>query len=219
MTNNKGHVIILWKSILSVIFKIDRITVFCIIYDSCQKKLHYIMYGLSKISYIFTMSLMVFHFISPDVKCVAFRIYKNILVDLDNILDCLDMSESTFFHALQQYQETGNIEPKSTTHGRPQKLYFNNLTYMTALKNYHPGFFACNAPDHWIRMRAVGAGELWWGTWADAHRVSDKVLSHIKILKSYRSAYCSILKQLTMMNSEFSCCSSFGCHVSWQCGT
>ena len=100
------------------------------------------MYGLSKISYIFTISLMVFYFISPDIKHAAIRIYKNNLMDLDNILDCLDMSESTFFHALWWYQETGDIEPpKSTTHGRPWKLHFNNLTYMTALINHHPDWF------------------------------------------------------------------------------
>ena len=75
-----------------------------------KKKLHSIMYGLgkilyrfrlSKISYIFTISLIVFCFISPDIKHAAIRIYKNNLMNLDNILDCLDMSESTFFHALQ----------------------------------------------------------------------------------------------------------------------
>ena len=85
-----------------------------------------------------TISLMVFCFISPDAKHAAIRIYNNNLMNLDNILDCLDMSESTFFHALQWYQETGDVEqPKSTTCGRPQKLYFNNLAYMTALI-HHP---------------------------------------------------------------------------------
>ena len=53
---------------------------------------------------------MVFCFISPNVKCAAIRIYENNLMDLDNILDSLDMSESTFFHALQCYQETGDVE-------------------------------------------------------------------------------------------------------------
>jgi len=57
-----------------------------------------------------SISLMVFCFISPNVKCAAIRIYENNLMDLDNILDSLDMSESTFFHALQCYQETGDVE-------------------------------------------------------------------------------------------------------------
>ena len=97
---------------------------------------------INKISYIFTIWLMVFRFISPDVKRTAIRIYENNLMDLDDILDCLDMSESTFFHALWWYQETGDIEqPKSTTCGRPWKLYFNNLTYITALINHHPDWF------------------------------------------------------------------------------
>jgi predicted transcriptional regulator len=59
---------------------------------------------------------MVFRFISPDVKRAAVRIYENGLMDLDDILDCLDMSESTFFRALRLHRETGNVErPKSTT--------------------------------------------------------------------------------------------------------
>lgn len=40
------------------------------------------------------------HFLSPDIECAAIRIYKSNLMDLDDILDCLDMSESTFFCAL-----------------------------------------------------------------------------------------------------------------------
>ena len=85
---------------------------------------------------------MVFRFISPDVKRAAVRIYENGLMDLDNILDCLDMSESTFFRALRLYRETGNVEhPKSTTRGRPRKLHFDDLTYMTALINHRPDWF------------------------------------------------------------------------------
>ena len=40
---------------------------------------------------------MVFCYISPNVKHAAIRIYKNSLMDLPNILNCLDISESTFF--------------------------------------------------------------------------------------------------------------------------
>ena len=77
---------------------------------------------------------MVFHYISPDVKQAAIRIYENDLMDLVNILAYLDISESTFFRALWLQQETGNVEcPKSTIHGRPWKLHFDDLTYMTAL--------------------------------------------------------------------------------------
>jgi transposase len=85
---------------------------------------------------------MVFHFISPDIKCAATRIYENSLMDLPDILDCLDMSESTFFRALRLYRETGNIKrPKSTTRGRPRKLHFDDLMYMVAPINHHPDWF------------------------------------------------------------------------------
>ena len=85
---------------------------------------------------------MVFRFISPNVKCAAIRIYKNGLMDLPDILDCLDMSESTFFCALRLYWETGNIErPRSTTCSRPRKVHFDNLTYMIALINHRPDWF------------------------------------------------------------------------------
>ena len=66
---------------------------------------------------------MVFRLISPDVKLAAVRIYENGLMDLDDILDCLDMSESTFFRALRLHRATGNVEhPKSTMRGRPRRL-------------------------------------------------------------------------------------------------
>ena len=85
---------------------------------------------------------MVFRFNSPNIKHATIRIYENGLMDLPDILDCLDMSESTFFHAWQLYQKTGNIKrPKSTTHGRPQKLHFNDLMYMIALINHCPDWF------------------------------------------------------------------------------
>ena len=52
------------------------------------------------------------------------------------------MLESTFFHALQLYRETGNIEhPKSTVCGRPWKLHFDDPTYMIALNNHRPDWF------------------------------------------------------------------------------
>ena len=63
-------------------------------------------------------------------------------MDLPDILDCLDMSESTFFRALRLFRETGNVEhPRSTTRGRPRKLHFDDLTYMIALINHRPDWF------------------------------------------------------------------------------
>ena len=85
---------------------------------------------------------MVFRFMSPDIKCAAITLYKDNLMDLNNILNCPDMSESTFFCALQWYCKTGDIEqPKSKTHGRPWKLHFDDLSYMTALINHCPDWF------------------------------------------------------------------------------
>ena len=85
---------------------------------------------------------MVFRYISPEIKRAAIRIYENHLMDLDDILACLDISESTFFRALRLYRETGNVEHlKSTTRGRPRKLHFDDLTYITALINHRPDWF------------------------------------------------------------------------------
>jgi len=80
----------LWKSVWVVQ---DRITAFWIIHDSWDKKrLHYIIYRLSQICTPVFSTAMVFHFISPNVKCAAIRIYKNGLMDLHvriNVLSCL----------------------------------------------------------------------------------------------------------------------------------
>ena len=85
---------------------------------------------------------MVFRYISTDVKLAAVRIYENNLMELDDILAFLNMSESMFFHTLQLYRETGNVEhPKSTTRSRPHKLHFDDLTYITAVINHHPDWF------------------------------------------------------------------------------
>lgn len=74
---------------------------------------------------------MVFHYISPNVKLAAVKIYENNLINLDDILACLNMSKSTLFYTLQLYWETSNVEhPKSTTHGRPWRLHFDDLTYI-----------------------------------------------------------------------------------------
>ena len=89
---------------------------FCKIHDSCEinkyiisfmdlENFKFVPVSLPQLSATWAMA-MIFHYISPDIKSAAIKIYKNHFMDLDDILACLNISESTFFHALQLQVET-----------------------------------------------------------------------------------------------------------------
>ncbi|KIJ95280.1 hypothetical protein K443DRAFT_77178, partial [Laccaria amethystina LaAM-08-1] len=79
--------------------------------------------------------------ISADLKLAAIKLYEQHLLDLD-ILDCVGFSERTFWHIQKLYNETGHVEPPtSTSHGQPRKLHFDDITYLLALVRQRPDWF------------------------------------------------------------------------------
>ena len=52
---------------------------------------------------------MPFRKISCDLKLAAVRLYQGNHLPLDDILDCLKMSESTFYRVLSLWNTTGDV--------------------------------------------------------------------------------------------------------------
>ena len=80
--------------------------------------------------------------ISCDVKIVAMNLFEQDLLTLDQILDCVGFSESTFWHTLRLWRETGDVVNHPTgSPGRPHALHFDNVNYLIWLVNHHPTWF------------------------------------------------------------------------------
>ena len=87
-------------------------------------------------------STMPFHKISRDLKLAAVRLYEGNHLPLDNILDCLRMSKSTFYHVLSLWNTTGDIVRHIfSIHGRPWILHFDDVDYLKRLIKARPDWF------------------------------------------------------------------------------
>jgi transposase len=85
---------------------------------------------------------MVYRKISADVKLAAIKLYELDILGLNDILDCVGLSERTFWRVRKRYIETGNVEPvPCTTRGRPRKLHFDDVIYLLALVRQRPDWF------------------------------------------------------------------------------
>ncbi|KAE9387558.1 hypothetical protein BT96DRAFT_837478 [Gymnopus androsaceus JB14] len=73
--------------------------------------------------------------ISDEVKLAAIRLYEKNLLPLNDILNCVGFSESTFWCALHLYHTTGH-------------LGFDNVYYLLKLVHYHPEWFLDELCDH-----------------------------------------------------------------------
>ncbi|KAG1854896.1 hypothetical protein F4604DRAFT_1883303 [Suillus subluteus] len=80
--------------------------------------------------------------ISCNVKLAAVNLYEHQHLSLHNILTCVGFSESTFWHVLKLWHETGNIiSPTCSLCGRPRILHCDNVLYLICLFCHHPGWF------------------------------------------------------------------------------
>jgi len=53
--------------------------------------------------------IMPFRKISRDVKLAAINLHEQNVLSLEQILDCVGFSESTFWRMLKLWQETGDV--------------------------------------------------------------------------------------------------------------
>ncbi|KAH7903186.1 hypothetical protein BJ138DRAFT_974953, partial [Hygrophoropsis aurantiaca] len=80
--------------------------------------------------------------ISRDVKIAAMNIYERRILRLDQILECLGFSESTFWRTWKIWRETGDVVKHTYgVPGRPRLLHFDDLNYLLRLVNHRPDWF------------------------------------------------------------------------------
>ncbi|KAG2128567.1 hypothetical protein DEU56DRAFT_872655 [Suillus clintonianus] len=85
---------------------------------------------------------MPFRKISRDVKLAAINLYENYMLSLEQILDCVGFSESTFWRVRKLWRETGDVVRHTYgTAGRPRALHFDDIHYLVRLINHHPDWF------------------------------------------------------------------------------
>ena len=86
---------------------------------------------------------MPFRKISRDLKLAAIRLYQGNHLSLDDILDCLKMSESTFYRVLSLWNTTGDVVRHNfeTIRGRPRTLHFDDVDYLKRLVKGRPDWF------------------------------------------------------------------------------
>jgi len=84
-----------------------------------------------------------FHKISRDVKIVALNLHENGILPLPDILACVGFSESTFYHILQLWRETGDIvsHRQGNKAGCPCLLHFDDVQYLLCLVWHQPDWF------------------------------------------------------------------------------
>jgi transposase len=80
--------------------------------------------------------------ISRDVKLAAIRLHRRAHLPLADILDCLQISESTFYRILQLWKTTGDVvRPTFGIRGRPRIMHFDDIDYLKRLIGHRPDWF------------------------------------------------------------------------------
>ncbi|KIK78849.1 hypothetical protein PAXRUDRAFT_36557 [Paxillus rubicundulus Ve08.2h10] len=82
------------------------------------------------------------HRISQDVKLAAIRLHEHGPLHLQDILECCNFSECTFYHILKLWHDTGDVVTHNQSfHGRPHLLDHDDLDYVLNLMQSNPDYF------------------------------------------------------------------------------
>src|SRR5438128_2706915 len=82
------------------------------------------------------------HMISPDVKIAAIHLYKQQLLPLQQILQCIRFPCCIFFCTIKLFNETGEVvKPASHSCGRPRSLNHKDLSYLLQVIQHCPSWF------------------------------------------------------------------------------
>ncbi|KAG2133386.1 hypothetical protein BD769DRAFT_1354128, partial [Suillus cothurnatus] len=69
--------------------------------------------------------------ISRDVKLAAVKLHEQNILSLEQILDCVGLSESTFWRMLKLWRETGDVvQHNYGPPGRPHVLTLDDVNYL-----------------------------------------------------------------------------------------
>lgn len=85
---------------------------------------------------------MPFRKISRDVKLAAINLYEHNMLSLEQILECVGISESTFWRVCKLWRETGDVVRHNYgAAGRPRALHFDDVNYLVRLIHHRPDWF------------------------------------------------------------------------------
>ncbi|KAJ3523244.1 hypothetical protein NMY22_g11530 [Coprinellus aureogranulatus] len=80
--------------------------------------------------------------ISKDLKLAAVRLHEGGHLSIDNIIDCLQISRSTFFRVLKLWRETGDVVAHRVgLPGRPRRVHHDDIDYLIRLIEHRPNWF------------------------------------------------------------------------------
>jgi transposase len=83
-----------------------------------------------------------YRYISRDLKLAAVRLYERSLLELSDILDCLQISRATFFRVLALWRTTGDVVVESQSlRGKVRFLHSEDIRYLCALIDRNPQYF------------------------------------------------------------------------------
>ncbi|KAJ7122446.1 hypothetical protein C8R44DRAFT_563439, partial [Mycena epipterygia] len=80
--------------------------------------------------------------ISCDVKLATMNLFERDIFPLDNILDIVGFSKSTFWRTRKLWRETGDVaKPKSVTSSQCHLLHREDIDYILSLVNLRADWF------------------------------------------------------------------------------
>lgn len=94
--------------------------------------------------------------ISNDLKEATIRLLARGQDSLEDILDIVGMSESTYRRALRRIRETGSVAcPQPISKGRPRRLLREDEDYVLALMKHNPTLYLDEYADLLNQHRAI----------------------------------------------------------------
>jgi transposase len=85
---------------------------------------------------------MPFRKISRDLKLAAVRMHEQNILSVASIIDCLQISRSTFYRVLDLWNTTGNVVRHTNgVRGRPRIFNFEDIVYLKRIIKHRPDWF------------------------------------------------------------------------------
>ncbi|KAF6749088.1 hypothetical protein DFP72DRAFT_755549, partial [Ephemerocybe angulata] len=85
---------------------------------------------------------MPWRYVPSEMKRSALRLYESGLLELEDILDYLEMSRSTFFRVRRIWREHGDVvAPRYGLAGRRRAFHFEDIDYLLRLVRHRPNWF------------------------------------------------------------------------------